>query len=166
MTITTGDLPTGTFAIGDQLVGNQSGSTKRLTIGSTGLSDYEEGAWTPILIGSSVAGSNTYSTNSGFYTKQGNRVTCDFLMVLTSLSSVGNLYVTGLPFSPANNFSVAQFYTLNLAPFSTAVSIAGVSSSSNRFDLFNTTTTGMSALIDTEITSTFQLRGCLNYRIS
>lgn len=61
------------------------------------------GLWTPVLAGTSTAGTNTYSVQGGNYTINGRMVTVDFTIVLSgnSVAMVGNLVITGLPF-PCN----------------------------------------------------------------
>ena len=65
------------------------------------LDDYEEGTWTPVYAGDISAGSYTYTTQNGVYTKIGNRVTVDFKFLNITTGSVGsgNLQIQGLPFT-------------------------------------------------------------------
>ena len=74
------------------------------------LSDYEEGTFTPEYAGSSTAGSFTYSTNLGYYTKIGRQVFVE--IILTNITEVsagtGTLNVTGLPFSNTESHSVGS----------------------------------------------------------
>ena len=65
------------------------------------LDSYEEGTWTPEYTGATSAGSYTYTTQTGVYTKIGNRVTVDFKLLNITDSSVGsgNVLITGLPFT-------------------------------------------------------------------
>ena len=77
---------------------------------STGTSelfdDYEEGTWTPNLVGAVVAGTITTSNLSARYTKIGNQVTCWAAFGISAASGAnGSLSITGLPFTyPANTF--------------------------------------------------------------
>jgi len=97
-----------------------------LYIGGTGsangLSDYEEGTWTPTIGGSSGTGTVSYSTQLGTYTKIGRVVT--FHGQITASSTVsggsGTLQIAGLPFassaSPMNwyaNANLSYFGGLN-----------------------------------------------------
>lgn len=87
--------------------------TERLRILSTGgitfngdtaaanaLSDYEEGTWTPTLLGQSSNPTVTYALQSGYYTKIGNTVNL-FCRLQTSARSGGSgtALVGGLPFA-------------------------------------------------------------------
>jgi hypothetical protein len=71
------------------------------------LDDYEEGTWTPVLRGSSTAGTYELSTASGNYTKIGRQVSVNCRITLAaSITGGGSGYaqITGLPF---NNGSVS-----------------------------------------------------------
>ena len=74
-------------------------------LGGTGsankLDDYEEGTFTPV-VGSFGGGSTSIGTFHGSYTKIGNSVTILFHAInFTYSGGVGNLEITGLPFTPA-----------------------------------------------------------------
>lgn len=72
-------------------------------LGGTGaankLDDYEEGTFTPSFIGSTTAGSYSSSVALGWYTKIGRQVTVSGYFYGLSGTGVGNLHLTGLPFS-------------------------------------------------------------------
>jgi len=63
------------------------------------LDDYEEGTFTPVVIGTSVAGTGTYTTQVGSYTKIGNTVTVSVAIVYTGHTGTGNIRISGLPFT-------------------------------------------------------------------
>ena len=73
--------------------------------GSNFIDDYEEGTWTPVLEGSSTAGSHTYTTQAGDYIKIGNLVKASCLIIISSKdgSMAGNIRIGGLPFASANS---------------------------------------------------------------
>ena len=73
-------------------------------LGGTGaankLDDYEEGAWTPALTGSSGTSGTAYTTQQGSYTKIGNTVTANFQILLSNEGTLtGTTRISGLPFS-------------------------------------------------------------------
>jgi hypothetical protein len=84
------------------------------------LNWYEEGTFTPTAIGSSPAGTTTYTAQTGTYTRIGNLVTFRLYVVSTvSAGSGGALIVGGLPFAssasaPASAVSINLFNTLSL----------------------------------------------------
>ena len=70
------------------------------------LDDYEEGTWTPVIRGSSTAGTYELITAIGFYTKIGRQVTLSMVLKLdTTITGGGTGYtqITGLPFGHKDN---------------------------------------------------------------
>ena len=72
------------------------------------LDDYEEGTFTPTIVGTGTAGTGTYSVQVGRYTRVGHRV--DFQINLTWSAHTGttNMIVGGLPFTSANVTNVVS----------------------------------------------------------
>lgn len=67
------------------------------------LDDYEEGTFTPVVIGSTTAGEGTYTANRyGKYTKIGNLVYVNIFIEWTAHTGTGNLRITGLPFNSSS----------------------------------------------------------------
>jgi hypothetical protein len=65
------------------------------------LDDYREGTWTPVIQDTtqSDAEGQTYSTQTGTYTKIGKRVFFECYLSISSLGTLsGNMYIAGLPF--------------------------------------------------------------------
>jgi hypothetical protein len=97
-------------------------ATQVASAGANTLDDYEEGQWTPTIIGSSTNPTITYGQRSGQYTKIG-RV-CYFVCTVTMSAysgGSGRVLVTGLPFAAAANG------TGNGAPANTLVSYMNLS---------------------------------------
>ena len=63
------------------------------------LDDYEEGTWTPTVIGTTAAGTVTYSVRNARYTKIGRTVFVETLLNWSAGTGTGNLRVGGLPFT-------------------------------------------------------------------
>ena len=62
-----------------------------------------EGSWTPILLGSGSAGSNTYNVQTGMWFKDGNVCHAFFDVMVSAVSGMsGDLRLGGLPFFPRN----------------------------------------------------------------
>lgn len=88
-------------------------ATTGVTInGTTQLTGYKEGTWTPTPTGLTVVGSPNYT---GTYTRIGNRVFISlYFFAGTSTASVfGSTYFTGLPYVPATDES--GYVTLGLS---------------------------------------------------
>jgi hypothetical protein len=81
-------------------------ATENASAGANVLDDYEEGTWTPTMVDlSSSDESQAYSTQTGRYTKIGNRCYIQGRMGLTSLGSLTTSQqarIAALPFTPAN----------------------------------------------------------------
>jgi hypothetical protein len=68
------------------------------------LDDYEEGTWTPTLVGSSTAGTYNFTTSYAYYTKIGNQVTINaYLLLNTASGGSGVAKFGGLPFTKSTN---------------------------------------------------------------
>jgi hypothetical protein len=109
---TTGTTLTGTNGI--TFTATQSASSDANT-----LDDYEEGTWTPIIVGTTTAGTGTYSSQNGRYTKVGNMVTATSYVEWSAHTGTGAMRLGGLPFATlsatANLGGVAVGYNHNIA---------------------------------------------------
>ena len=96
--------PTGNLAFPDakgiDFSATASGSG---TMTSELLNDYEEGTFTPTVIGTTTTGTVTYARQLGRYTKVGNLVTVQIYLSWSGGTGTGNLAFGGLPFTIANN---------------------------------------------------------------
>ena len=74
------------------------------------LDDYEEGTWTPALIGSSSNPSLTYGTQAGAYEKIGALVHASFFMQIGGVTSQGSgqLRIGGLPYTSAAGVAAGE----------------------------------------------------------
>ena len=65
------------------------------------LDDYEEGTWTPVLVGNNSESGQVYGTRQGTYTKIGRQVNCQFNINLSTEGSFGANYIllSGFPFT-------------------------------------------------------------------
>jgi hypothetical protein len=68
------------------------------------LDDYEEGTWTPTMVGQTVSGSLSYSYQNGRYVKVGQMVTAYCYVECNTVNSplAGNLQIHGFPFAVYN----------------------------------------------------------------
>lgn len=68
------------------------------------LDYYEEGLFTPAFVGSTTAGSVTYSSRYGSYTRVGDRVFFTLRMVVSSKGgAAGSVWISGMPFAAYND---------------------------------------------------------------
>ena len=71
------------------------------TAAANALDDYEEGTWTPSVVGG-TSGEATYAARNGYYTKIGRQVTVVFSIAFQKNTMVGFVTLSGLPFVNAN----------------------------------------------------------------
>ena len=83
------------------------------TAAANALDDYEEGTFTPTIVGTSTAGTATYAANGqvGRYTKIGNRVFFDLFLSWTAHTGTGDLQINGLPFTVQNTTNLNRNYS-------------------------------------------------------
>ena len=100
------------------------------------LDDYEEGTFTPVIIGTSTAGTGTYTTQQGRYTKIGNQVTVHIFLDWSAHTGTGNLKLAGLPFQSSNNFHACSIgFWNNIAVTAANVPMAYVINSETNISL-------------------------------
>lgn len=85
------------------LNGVQFPATQAASSNVNTLDDYEEGTWTPTIIGTTGA-PTSYAVQVGYYTKIGNLVIATFTVTLTAKGTTltGALGIGGLPFTSQN----------------------------------------------------------------
>lgn len=76
-------------------------ATQVPSAGANDLDDYEEGTFTPTILGTTAAGVGTYSVQTGTYIKVGKEVFVDLTVVWSAHTGTGNILVGGLPFTSA-----------------------------------------------------------------
>ena len=85
------------------------------------LDDYEEGTWTPTVVGSVTAGTYTLSNIKAYYTKIGNQVTLYASFGFSAASGgAGIVIIGGLPFSYKSNSSVTGPLLASIFNFTSA----------------------------------------------
>ena len=73
------------------------------TAAANALDDYEEGTYSPSVSGSTTAGTGTFSSLSGAYTKIGNRVFVSVLIAHSNTHTLTGAYQISLPFTSTSN---------------------------------------------------------------
>jgi hypothetical protein len=80
------------------------------------LDDYEEGVFSPVVIGLTTGGTATYTSQLGNYTKIGKRVFFDIFVEWNSHTGSGEMRVSGLPFlSASSSISACTVWHRNYA---------------------------------------------------
>lgn len=86
-------------------------ATQNPSAGANVLDDYEDGTWTPTIIGTTVAGAHTYVSQLGDYTKVGRSTLTDWYLALSAKDgamSGTNVQIAGFPFSGTATTSLRQ----------------------------------------------------------
>lgn len=87
---------------GNVVIANGQGIDFSATAGtgtSELLADYEEGNFTPTIVGTTTAGSGTYNAQLGRYTRIGRVVTFQLYVDWSAHTGTGNMEIEGLPFT-------------------------------------------------------------------
>lgn len=146
-----------------------SPSAPNLKFGNAASSDvntldhYEEGTFTPTIVGSSTAGTPTYITQSGRYTRIGNRVLYSLLIAISAKGGMaGSLTIGGLPFIVATRIEARGAATIGRAE-NMALSVTTPLTATHSHGVaivvpYKQTATGSAAqLAATDISDTFTL---------
>lgn len=119
-------------------------ATQLLSSDPNTLDDYEEGEFSPIAVGSTSAGTGTYSFNKGVYTKVGRLVFFTSRLSWTAHTGTGDLSIANMPFTSSaaanthhsasilsNGLTLASrsFPVTSIAPGATAIGLFLVASS-------------------------------------
>ena len=152
---TTGDLNTGIYFPAADNIGFATNGVIRGrwtndglcfnadTAAANALDDYEEGTFTPAIVGSTTAGTGTYSVQVGNYTKIGNTVSVRVFLVWSAHTGTGNMSISGLPFtSNSNSWSAGACRVVDLSLSANNVIQAGVSISTTTIFLEQISTGG------------------------
>lgn len=130
------------------------------------ISDYGNGTFTPVLRGSSTAGSQTYSAQVGRYIRIGKMVLCSYQMIMTNKDGAtagAYLWIGGLPFTSVNVASliwsnaISNFANLGA---SRGLNLSIVANSTVGFIIDNIS--GL-ALSPSDLTNTSQVGGSIMY---
>ena len=107
VTVTSGNLVIGTAGKGIDFSAQTATSASGSSATSELLDHYEEGTWTPAIIGTSSNPTYNHSSNQGRYVRIGSQVTLHMLIVVSSVSGQGsgNYGISGLPFSVTSDIS-------------------------------------------------------------
>ena len=125
------------------------------------LDDYEEGTFTPTIIGTSTAGTGTYTNQVGTYTKVGRIVYINLQLTWSAHTGTGTMEIGGLPFTVTGNnaaggLSVGSVDNLAL-PAGTYL-IVGPVSGTSRIYLQSTATGGAGSATQVTLDTAADLR--------
>lgn len=119
------------------------------------LDDYEIGTWTPVIAGSTTAGTGVYTAQTGAYVKVGDLVYATFDCAISSHTGTGSYRIKGLPFTSTSLSGVETVGMCMLSNFNTSASMGttslylGGNSTEIRLYLSNDSTAWVQQGIDT-----------------
>jgi hypothetical protein len=116
-------------------------SSANLSADVNTLDDYEEGTFTPVAIGTTLAGSGTYGGSQvGTYTKIGDTVYFTLFIEWSAHTGTGNLRITSLPFTAKNTsntfHNLANITHNNLTHPANSIVQGYISPNTNYIELF------------------------------
>jgi hypothetical protein len=168
--ISVGNATPTTSGAGITFPATQSASSNANT-----LDDYEEGTWTPELVGGTTTG--TPVAGAGYYTKVGNLVTIfyQFEGVATPSGAAGTLFVRGMPFTLNSASTIYSYNNPGMVFTNGATSLANMWWSHRVDETVNTrwsfqyTANANNAPVNLEVTnlggSGNYLRGYFSYQV-
>ena len=131
------------------------------------LNDYEEGTFTPTVIGTTTAGTGTYTSQVGRYTKIGNLVTIQVYLAWTAHTGTGNMRFGNFPFntaSDAGSLSAAAIGYVNNIALTAGNILTAFTSVSNSFIAVYQTPAGGGASTEVPIDTSGDIVFTLTYR--
>jgi len=97
------------FGVGTAVPSSGAGiafpATQSASSDANTLDDYEEGTFTPTIIGKTTAGTGTYSNQTGSYIKVGQIVSIYVRMDWSAHTGTGNMGFAGLPFTTSATYA-------------------------------------------------------------
>lgn len=112
---------------------------------------YTESAWTPVIAGTTTAGTGTYTTQAGIYVRMGNMVYVSGTVIWTAHTGTGNMIITGLPFTVRNT---ANYKPQCVIAYSNVTTPGGIVGTGAQFVL-NTTQISLFGLRNNNTTNPF-----------
>lgn len=145
---------------GIQLMNNESSVP-------TVLDWYEEGAWTPVMEGTTGAGTATYSTQVGRFTRIGNMVTAVWDMTYSGHTGTGDGRISGLPYNAAATptFQAATIVPGNMTTPANSVVAAMAVANTKKINLYSISTSGTTAFAALALDVANSNRGQVTYLI-
>jgi hypothetical protein len=145
VTASTGNFVVGTSGQGIDFSANipAAGMTSEL------FNWYEEGTFTPTIIGTTTAGTGTYSLQTGTYTRTGRVVRFNVAITWSAHTGTGNMDIAGLPFtaSATANSQPVSVTSSNLTVPVTSTPVAMVLANTTTVRMYVTPTAGTDASI-------------------
>lgn len=129
--------------------------------GATVLDWYEEGTFTPVIAGLTLAGVGTYTVQLGSFTRIGNRVHFNITLTITAHTGTGQMVIKGLPYvsnADANNYGTANIGYMSLLTYA-ASPCAWIVPSSSQISLWTAATAAAALAMPIDVAFTVTING-------
>lgn len=116
---------------------------------TTVLDWYKEGTFEPSIVGTSSAGTGTYSVQKGFYTRIGNVVRFNISLTWSAHTGTGNMRIAGLPFTASNlgaGFQPVEIVPSEITTPADAVVKGMIIDNDTKINLYTVLTSGTTTL--------------------
>jgi hypothetical protein len=133
-------------------------------INTTTQNGINSGTWTPTITGGTAAGTTTYTTQFGQYTRVGNMVFVEATIIITAATGTGNAVIGGLPFTVRNIANYFPVGTMALA--SGTWTWTGGGTQLNFRPQINTTTALIDSLVSTVASNLEMTNGAATFVFS
>lgn len=142
-------------------------SVTSISFGGTALANYLESTFTPTVTASTSNPTVTYTTQTGRYTRIGNRVYTTITLVLATYSAgTGDVQISGLPVtSSSSNVAVGAIYCDNVTFATTYINPVLAGSSTDIKIIGTTSASGSTTLASGAFGATTSIRLTIIYEV-
>lgn len=88
----------------------QFSASQGVSFGNETLNSYDEGVFTPTIVGNTTSGTATYSVQTGRFTRIGNRVFFDIGISWSGHTGTGSMRIGGLPVTPNTSTTSSVYF--------------------------------------------------------
>lgn len=168
-TLTSPTIATPTITGLTTLTGGQIGfpASQSASADANTLDDYEEGTWTPVIGGAGGTSGQTYTAQTGTYTKIGRFVHAHGYVALSAKGTItGNVEIQGLPFTAGNYSAVPiNWQALNVAKVYVVGRLENGTTKVQMMGIAAAATTSETALVTADITNTTAFMFSVQYNV-
>jgi len=126
-----GPILTSSLTLTTPNIGNATAIS--INFGQSSINAYANGSWTPRAQGSTIAGTGTYTTQNGYYTRIGQIVRASAEIVWTAHTGTGQLQIANYPYTAGDNAAMSVYFFNYgvVGPFVMAQMNSGTTTSGN-----------------------------------
>ena len=123
------------------------------------MSKQTQGSFTPVVTGSSSAGTCTYTKQYGKWIRDGDAVRGEMTVIWTGHTGTGNILITGIPSAlTPSTYDAKQFpLQVNTIPFTGPIIYAAFNGSSTNITCYEIATSGVVSLLPLSVAGTLTI---------